>query len=168
MQINFLSRPQLALMLSLSFWALFSPAFCFSQDQAVSPERFAKIEELDGEVQVKASAADGWKIAEEGMKIFQGGEILTGKESKVVLLIDEQDSAGKVDVYSNTQLRMGVLGYSEKDGAKVTLLDLALGQVLVNAQGVAGDGSFQVRTPTSASGVRGEAAIFEVRVEDEE
>lgn len=167
MRINFLLHSRRVLVLFFSFLALLPLSFGFSQDEAALPERFAQVEDLSGDVQVKVATADGWKIAEKGMRILQSGEIRTGKDSRAVLLMDENDSAGKVDVYSNTWLRMGTLGYSAKDNAKRTLLDLASGQVLVQAQGVAGEGTFQIRSPTSTSSVRGSEATFEVKVEEE-
>ncbi len=167
MQMKLLLYPRRVLALLFSFLALFPLGFAFSQDAVVLPERFAQVEEWSGEVQVKVTAEDGWKIAEKGMRVQQSGEIRTGKDSKAVLLMDENDSAGKVDVYSNTWLRMGTLGYSAKDSAKRTLLDLASGQILVKAQGVAGEGTFQIRSPTSTSSVRGSEATFEVKVEEE-
>ncbi len=167
MRIHLLLCPRRVLVLLFSSFALFPLAFGFAQDETALPERFAQVEDLSGEVQVKVTAADGWKIAEKGMRILQSGEIRTGKDSKAVLLMDESDSAGKVDVYSNTWMRIGTLGYSLKDSAKRTLLDLASGQILVQAQGVAGDGTFQIRSPTSTSSVRGSEAVFEVKVEEE-
>lgn len=167
MRMNLLFYPRRVLVLLFSFLALFPLGFAFSQDEAALPERFAQVEDWSGEVQVKVTAEDGWKIAEKGMRVHQGGEIRTGKDSKVVLLMDETDSAGQLDVYSNTWLRMGTLGYSAKDSAKRTLLDLALGQILVKAQGVTGEGTFQIRSPTSTSSVRGSEATFEVKVEEE-
>lgn len=167
MRINFFFCPRRVLVLFFSFLALLPLGFGFSQDEAVLSERFAQVEDISGEVQVKITAADGWKIAEKGTRILQSGEIRTGKDSKAVLLMDENDSAGTVDVYSNTWLRMGTLGYSAKDSAKRTLLDLASGQILVKAQGVAGEGTFQIRSPTSTSSVRGSEATFEVKVEEE-
>ncbi|HCM43240.1 MAG TPA: FecR domain-containing protein [Candidatus Omnitrophota bacterium] len=143
-----------------------SPAVCFSQDSPPA-ERFVQVDELSGEVQLKVNAGESWKIAEKGMRIQQGGEIRTGKDSKAVILVDENAAAGKVDIYANTWVRVGVLGHSERAGAKRTLFDLALGQVFVKAQGVSGDGTFQIRTPTSTSSVRGESASFEVKVEEE-
>lgn len=167
MQINLLFYLRRVLVLLFSFLAFFHFTYAFSQDGAVLAERFAQVEDISGEVQVKITAADGWKIAEKGMRILQSGEIRTGKDSKAVILIGENDSASKVDVYSNTWMRMGTLGYSVKDNAKRTLLDLASGQILVQAQGVAGDGTFQIRSPTSTSSVRGSEATFEVKVEEE-
>jgi len=143
-----------------------SPAVCFSQDN-ISTERFIQMDEVSGEVQVKVNAGEGWKIAEKGARLQQGGEIRTGKDSRAKIFVDEDAAAGRVDIYANTWVRVATLGVSEKAKARRTIFDLALGQVLVKAQGITGDGSFQVRTPTSTSSVRGEAATFEVKVEDE-
>jgi hypothetical protein len=49
-------------------------------------------------------------------------------------------------------------------GDKTTLLDLAIGKVLVQTQKLQGDSKFEVRTPTALTGVRG--TIFEVTVKE--
>ena len=49
-----------------------------------------------------------------------------------------------------------------KTGNKMTLLDLAVGKVLVHAAKLKGGSRFEVRTPTAISGVRG--TVFEVEV----
>ena len=95
----------------------------------------------------------------------ENGEIKTGKNSTAVILLDEEGSTGKVSVKPNSWMRIAELGYDEKQENKKTLLDLALGQVLVQAEKLKGESSFQVRTPTSTTSVRG--TVFEVKVEEE-
>ena len=132
---------------------------------AVVAERFVELEDMKGEVSVKSGADENWKLATKGMRVSENGEIKTGKDSTAVILIDEKGSTGKVDVKQNTWMRIAQLGYDEKQENKKTLLDLALGQVLVQAEKLKGESSFQVRTPTSTTSVRG--TVFEVKVEEE-
>ncbi len=140
-----------------------SSSSVYSQSAAV--ERFAEVQELTGEVTVKSAPDDGWKLAAKGMKMNENGEIKTGKDSTAVILLDEKGSTGKVDIKPNTWMRIAELGYDDKQENKRTLLDLALGQVLVQAEKLKGESSFQVRTPTSTTSVRG--TVFEVKVEEE-
>ena len=50
-----------------------------------------------------------------------------------------------------------------KTGDKTTLLDLALGKVLVHVEKLQGKSKFEVRTPTALTGVRGTTFTVEVR-----
>lgn len=132
---------------------------------AVGEQRFAEIQDATGEVTMKATPDDRWRLAVKGMKMNENGEIKTGKDSTAVILLDEKGATGKVDIKPNTWMRIAELGYDEKQENKKTLLDLALGQVLVKAEKLKGESSFQVRTPTSTTSVRG--TVFEVKVEEE-
>lgn len=49
---------------------------------------------------------------------------------------------------------------------KTTLIDLALGKLLVKVEALKGSSKFEVRTPTAQTGVRG--TEFEIAVEDDE
>lgn len=132
--------------------------------QSATAERFAEVKDMSGEVQVKTSDAENWKAAQSGMKLGVNGEIKTGQESSAIVIIDESGSTATVDVKPNTHMRISELGYSEDQKDKKTMLDLALGQVLVQAGKLKGESSFQVRTPTSTTSVRG--TVFEVKVEE--
>ncbi len=140
----------------------------YSQSAATTAaieQRFAEIQDATGEVSVKVTPDDRWRLAVKGMKMNENGEIKTGKDSTAVILLDEKGATGKVDIKPNTWMRIAELGYDEKQENKKTLLDLALGQVLVKAEKLKGESSFQVRTPTSTTSVRG--TVFEVKVEEE-
>lgn len=149
----------------LAAFAVFFALNGSAQESTLS-ERFAQIEKMEGDVQAKVSADANWAIAEKGMRILQGGEIRTGGDALAIISIDEDGSAGKLDIYANTWVRVATLAYSEKEQAKLTLFDLALGQILATAKDLAEGGAFQVRTPTSTSSVRGSEAVFEVKVEE--
>lgn len=129
--------------------------------------RFVEIKDLTGEVKVKAAPGESWKVAKEGQRVFAGGEIKTGRDSSATIWVDEKGASGKIDLRSNTWVRVAALDFSEKDNSKKTLIDLALGQVLVFAEKLQGKSTFQVRTPTATSSVHGEKAIFEVHVEED-
>ncbi len=141
-----------------------SAPLCAQSAAVSSIERFAEVQDITGEVQVKATPDDSWRLAVKGMKMNESGEIKTGKESTAVILLDEKGSTGKVDIKPNTWMRIAQLSYDEKQENKTTLLDLALGQVLVQAEKLKGESSFQVRTPTSTTSVRG--TVFEVTVKE--
>lgn len=124
--------------------------------------RIVEIEEEIGDVQVKYGNEDEWKPAEQGMQLTEKCELKTGTDSTAVLLLDENGASGRVDVSPNTHLRITEL--QEEEDAKRTMLDLALGQVLVQAEKLKGKSSFQVRTPTATTSVRG--TVYQIRVEE--
>ena len=69
-----------------------------------------------------------------------------------------------VDVSEKSQLSLATLVKDTTSGLKKTLLDLAIGQVLIKAEKLdTPDSKFEVKTPTSVVGVRG--TKFSVRVE---
>ena len=140
---------------------------CFGQVAALPPtedDRFVEIKDLSGDVQVKNSSESDWILAEKGTRLKQDGEIKTGKDSLVVILLDEKGVTGKIDIKPDTWMRVAELKYSGALKDKKTVLDLALGQVLVEAGKLKGESTFQIRTPTSTTSVRG--TVFEVKVEE--
>jgi len=167
MQINFLLSPRFMALSGLLFFILYPATFCFSQDKTISTERFAEIVEARGEVQVQVATEAGWKLAKRGMRIQQDAEIRTGNDSKAVISIDGDISSGKVDIFSNSWLRIGFLGFAKNQSAKWTLLELGKGQILVEVKNLTVADSFQVQTPTSKTIIKGEGAVFEVNVEEE-
>ncbi len=135
-----------------------SLAFC----AAVSAEqvRQGQITEVRGEVLVRLQGGD-WKPAEMGMMLKEKDEIRTAKGGFAEIVLDGGD-VGRLELKENSHFRVNTLGLNSS-GDKVTLLDLAIGKVLVHAEKLRGDSKFEVRTPTSTTGVRG--TEFEVSVE---
>ncbi|MBN1688101.1 MAG: FecR domain-containing protein, partial [Candidatus Omnitrophica bacterium] len=70
----------------------------------------------------------------------------------------------KIELKPKSRLKMTTLEMDAITGEKITLLDLAIGKVLVHASKLQGESKFEVRTPTSTTGVRG--TVFEVSVEE--
>ncbi len=116
--------------------------------------RHAILRETHGTVEVRIGGAE-WKPAEAGMVLYQNDEIRTGKESKASLLLDENGQTGNFELKPDSRLRLGVMQKDVQTGDKTTILDLALGQVLVHAQKLKGKSRFEVHTANSTTGVRG-------------
>ena len=125
--------------------------------------RVAEISNLEGAVWFRKSGTTEWKGAEKGMMLLQNDEIKTGANAKVEILLDTAGETGKVDLSANSQMRFETMGKDLVTEDKTTLLDLAVGKVLIKAEKLKGNSTFQVKTPTSICGVRG--TIFEVTVE---
>lgn len=126
-------------------------------------KRTARVVSLDGSAEVKRMGETAWIPASVGMVLNEGDTIKTASKAWAMLNIDE-GRVGTVEVKSGSQMMITELTASPETQASQTLLDLAIGEVLIRAKKVHGEGSkFEVKTPTSVVGVRG--TTFNVKVE---
>jgi len=134
---------------------------------AVEAQRTARIMSLEGNAEVKPAGGSSWSPAQSGAILNEGDTLKTGEKSMAVLDIGDKGEVGTVEVSEGSQLLLSAMTVDKKEGTSRTLLDLAMGEVLVKAQKVSGEGSkFEVKTPTSIVGVRG--TTFKVKVESME
>ena len=99
-----------------------------------------------------------------GMSLKQGDAIRTKANSKAILALDAEAETATVEVKQNSQLTLAELIANQAEGSESTLLDLALGEILIKAKKLHSEKSkFEVKTPTSIVGVRG--TTFSVAVE---
>jgi hypothetical protein len=122
--------------------------------------REAKLGKVSGNVQVRV-AQGPWQKAASGIVLREGDEVRTSPGAAAEILLDGGD-VGKLDLREDSEFKFTQL-LEKSNGEKITLLDLAVGRVLVHAGKLKGDSKFEVRTPTSTTGVRG--TVFEVAVE---
>lgn len=126
-------------------------------------KRTAQIASLDGTAEVKSAGQGGWVPASVGMVLNEGDTIKIAQKSWALLNIDNGKIA-TVEVKEGSQMVIAELQADPKAETSKTLLDLAIGEVLIKAQKVHGENSkFEVKTPTSIVGVRG--TTFNVKVE---
>ncbi len=134
-------------------------SFVFAQQV----KRTAVISDLSGKVEVR-DASGKWRPASKGMVLKEGNAVRTMKGSSVMLTLDGDIQSGVVQLKQNSQLTLAELYKDKKKNTQNTLLDLALGEVLVKTKKLQEAGSrFEVKTPTSIVGVRG--TEFSVAVE---
>jgi hypothetical protein len=125
-------------------------------------KRNATITDIKGNVEVR-TAAGAQEAAKAGMVLTEGDVIMTKADSWATLNLSGAEEA-TVTMKPNSQLALSELKADEKAGSQKTLLDLALGEVLVKTQKLhAKESKFEVKTPTSIVGVRG--TTFSVAVE---
>ena len=119
---------------------------------------------LDSEGGVSILFSDGSDVpAEIGMTVSVGDEIITKNDSFALVRIEGRETA-TVEISANSRVIMSELMSNEADNSQSTLLDLAMGKVLIKADKLHSEKSkFEVKTPTSVVGVRG--TTFEVQVE---
>jgi len=125
-------------------------------------KRNATITDIKGKVEVRTSMGS-WEAAKAGMVLTEGDIIVTKADSWATLNLSGTEEA-TVAMKPNSQLALAELVADKKEGSQKTLLDLALGEVLIKTQKLhAKESKFEVKTPTSIVGVRGTS--FSVAVE---
>ncbi len=133
------------------------------QGLAEDPPRQGVVGEIRGEVEVRRGG-DAWEPAQPEMILKEMDEIRTGVESYAELLIPAGKETNRIELQERTHLRLSILIFDPLTKQEVTLIDLALGKVQVHAAPLNNPkAKFEVRTPTSTSGVKG--TVFEVWVE---
>lgn len=126
-------------------------------------KRSAQIVSLEGTAEVKQAGQAAWVPASVGMALNNGDTLKTAAKSWALLNVDDGKIA-TVEVKEGSQLIIAELMVDPEADTSKTLLDLAMGEVLIKAQKVHGEKSqFEVKTPTSIVGVRG--TTFNVKVE---
>lgn len=147
----------------LLFLAILSITIC-SGIFAEEVKRTASVVEVSGDVSIKNPKDQAWQAAKAGDILNEGSYIKTGALSKAVLNIDGDGKTALVEVSEKSQFSFATLVKDNTSGIKKTLLDLAVGQVLIKAEKLdTPDSKFEVKTPTSVVGVRG--TKFSVKVE---
>lgn len=104
-----------------------------------------------------------WIAATDGMVILAGDEVRTAKNGSVEVVLDG-GKIGAVDVKGGSLFRINKAETDPATGDQATLLDLALGKILVKVERLKGGSKFEVKTPTALTGVRG--TVFEVIVKE--
>lgn len=136
---------------------------CYSFVLAEKVNRIATIAEVKGKVEVRLSGK-AWAPATKNMVLTQGDMIRTKADGWALLNLDGNAQTALVEVKNNSQLGLAELIEDKAMDSQKTLLDLALGEVLIKAQKLHSEkSSFEVKTPTSVVGVRG--TTFSVTVE---
>ena len=134
---------------------------------AEESKRTAQIVSLDGKAEVKLMGQSNWTPAQVGTVLHEGDTLKTAAGAAALLNVDGKGQTATIDVSEKSQLLLSQMLYNKEKGTSKTLLDLAMGEVLIKAQKVHGEESkFEVKTPTSIVGVRG--TTFKVKVESAE
>lgn len=113
-------------------------------DAAGSP--LAVLSKTEGRVRVMRSGAEKWKKAGQGVFLYEGDSIKTGKKSKAVINFI---SGIEIDVNSNTEFKINM---EEEKGKKKEELDLIMGEILSKVQKGT---DYRVKTPQAVTAVRG-------------
>lgn len=125
--------------------------------------RQAVLQSSEGIVEVKR-AQNPWMPVKVGDIFKQGDIVRTKAKSLAVIKLEGISENSVVEMKENTQMKLSELFEDKALKTQNTLLDVALGTILVKAEKLRAAGSkFEVKTPTSIVGVRG--TTFSVTVE---
>jgi hypothetical protein len=138
------------------------PAMPIVMHQTASGERYGTLKNPGKDVFVRSNGGE-WKPATDGMTILPGDEVRTASENFVKVLLDG-GKTGSVEIKEGSLFRIQKAEGDPKTGEKTTILDLAVGKILVKVDHLKGNSKFEVRTPTALTGVRG--TEFEVTVKE--
>jgi hypothetical protein len=123
---------------------------------AADTKRTASISDLKGKVEVRRMQDKDWSQAKVGTVLNQGDMLRTVGDSWALLNVDGYAQTATVEVKAGSQLAMAQLLENKQMSSQTTLLDLALGEVLIKAKKLHSEKSkFEVKTPTSIVAVRG-------------
>lgn len=126
-------------------------------------KRTARVVDLRGEAELKLMEEEGWIPLEIGSILNEGDIVRTKADSWLLLNLNGMGETAAVEVKEDSQLKLLELLADEEEGTQKTLLDLAIGKVLIRAKKLhAPESSFEVKTPTSIVGVRGTEFAVEV------
>lgn len=148
--------------LGLFLGLITSTSLVLAQEETESLTRQVEILSLDGTASILRAGSGEWITAVEGDILMSGDTLQTGPMSSVELNFDGSAQTAVVKVSENAELVFSKLSQDKATDAKETLLDLAIGSILIKASKLEAESKFEVNTPTSIVGVRG--TTFEVRV----
>jgi hypothetical protein len=138
-----------------------------SAGHAEKARRVATVSEVSGTVEAKIGK-EGWAPAVTGMVLNQDDMIRTGSGSLAILNLDGMAETAVVEVKESSQMRLAELLEDRTEKYQTTLLDLALGEILIRAKKLHSEKSrFEVKTPTSIVAVRGTTFSVSVKAVEE-
>jgi hypothetical protein len=127
--------------------------------------RVAELALVEGDVQV-VTPQDEKKKGEVGMQLTEGYGLNTGAGGFVIVDIKGNTGTAKLEVKENTRLKFTELVEDKTAETQQTLLDMAIGEMLVTSQKVQSEKSkFEIKTPTSIAGIRGTKFTISVKSE---
>lgn len=113
-----------------------------------------------GTVRVHKASADDWSAVANGDVITEGDKLQTGEDGQAEIKLGNGNT---LFIESSTELIFTSLRYDPASGNYHNQLEVTEGEVLAVVEKIRGESTFEVRTPTAVSGVRG--TIMRVVVE---
>ncbi len=141
----------------------FLPAISMAEgDKPEAMTSEAKVISMIGTAEVMPSGETEWKLLAENALLHEGDKMRTGKDSKALVETQGNKKTATLTVRKETEFSFKVFHHDEAAKTENTVLDLESGSLLIEAEKIAPDSHFQVKTPTSV--VDAHEAKFEVNV----
>ena len=115
---------------------------------------------LSGTVEYQKTGRGEWLKLTNGQQLHQYDVVRTAGESTCTLLFKGMSDAS-VEMRQKSQLELSTV--VDTLTGEDTRLELSIGSILIKAESLRGDSSFEVKTPNSIVGIRG--TEFEVSVD---
>ena len=116
--------------------------------------------DIKGDVRYMKAGSSEWSKLEPTTIIQEGDTIKTGADSQVKLDLTGAAKTAALTVREGTEFKFDT--FRHEAAKEQTLLNVNVGNVLIQAEKLMGDSKFEVKTPTSIVGIRG--TTFEVNV----
>ena len=150
---------QFLIILMLFFAALFLVPVQANAEEMGSQ---ASILDVSGEAMFLKAGGSDWAVLEKGMMLEEGDSIKTGANSEVKAEIMGKRKTADLTIRENSEFKLRTMKHDAEGDAERTLLDMESGNVLIKAEKLIGESTFEVKTPTSIIGIRG--TLFEVNI----
>lgn len=121
----------------------------------------AVVDEVNGEVLILREGMDKWVQAEKGMVLDIGDAVKTGIASYICLRVGR---FGRIIIKENSELTLKELSYLPERDSENIILNLAMGETIVDATDIRKGSRLEVQTPTTLAAVRG--TIYSVKIID--
>jgi len=134
--------------------------------KAEESDAYARFLKVEGDVYIKREGTP-WFHAGKDTQIYERDIIRTEDHSTAVIKIHTPSKEATVEVEPGTELFLSKISQNNSKGTPGTLIDLAVGKILLEVLKKKDDSSkFEVKTPTSIVGVRGTTFSVEVEMLD--
>ena len=126
----------------------------------------ARLMEIQGKAQYQKAGMEEWQDVAQDTILQENDKIKTEPGAKIWLELTGNDKTAEVEVRESTEVNFDTFQHDPEKDLDKTLLGVTKGSILIKAEKLRGDSTFEVKTPTTIAGIRG--TIFEVNVDKEQ
>lgn len=137
------------------------PGTILKVPNSLSKNRYAKVQFIDGNVEVYDVSADDWQKIRNNHVLIEGNVLRTNEESSCHVKLDD---GTLLQLEADTVIALGEFNFEEGSN---TLLDVISGSVLMKITKLGTNDEFNVKTVSAVAGVRGTEFTVTVDGEDE-
>lgn len=110
-------------------------------------KRTAKVSYVEGMAEVRSLGEKEWNPVKVGIILNEKDIVRTSTGSWLLINLNGDEKTATVEVSEGSQLMIAELVKDEEKGTQKTLLDLAIGEILIKAQKIdSAESKFEVKT----------------------